>query len=199
MGDPDASHTYYALKSLEGTDDEAGETAAIPEKTHELDPTEHIDLGIERIHASVAADLLARLHGNDPEFFEQAVLDLIMAMGYGGISFRRDGVSRTMSVHRFALLLAYGDDVADTVAEHRCNEPLCVRVDQEHVITSTQSANLRYAVSLGRAGSHRAPTGGRTRAERSLAVRDAIAGGWDPIAYARAAGETRPTPTPRLF
>ncbi|HJC29938.1 MAG TPA: restriction endonuclease [Candidatus Dietzia intestinipullorum] len=84
VGDPDASHTYYALKSLEGTDDEAGETAAIPEKTHELDPTEHIDLGIERIHASVAADLLARLHGNDPEFFEQAVLDLIMAMGYGG-------------------------------------------------------------------------------------------------------------------
>src|SRR5699024_3553659 len=115
------------------------------------------------------------------------------------ISFRRDGVSRTMSVHRFALLLAYGDDMDDTVAEHRCNEPLCVRVDQEHVITSTQSANLRYAVSLGRAGAHRAPTGGRTRAERSLAVRDAIAGGWDPIAYARAAGETRPTPTPRLF
>lgn len=119
--------------------------------------------------------------------------------GYGRISFRRDGTSRTMSAHRFALLLAYGDDMVDTVAEHRCNEPLCVRVDQEHVITSTQSANLRYAVTLGRAGAHRAPTGGRTRAERSLAVRAALSGGWDPIAYARAAGETRPTPTPRLF
>ena len=104
-----------------------------------------------------------------------------------------------MSVHRFALLLAYGDDVDDAVAEHRCNEPLCVRVDQEHVITSTQSANLRYAVALGRAGAHRAPTGGRTRAQRSLDVRAAVAGGWDPVAYAQAAGETRPTATPRLF
>lgn len=104
-----------------------------------------------------------------------------------------------MSAHRFALLLAYGDDTDGTVAEHRCNEPLCVRVDQEHVIISTQSANLRYAVSLGRAGAHRAPTNGQTRVQRSLAVRAALADGWDPVAYAKAAGETRPTPTPRLF
>lgn len=41
-------------------------------------------MGIERIHASVAGDLLTRLHAGHPEFFEQAVLDLIMAMGYGG-------------------------------------------------------------------------------------------------------------------
>lgn len=119
--------------------------------------------------------------------------------GYGRISWRRDGVSRTMSAHRFALLLAYGDQAASVIAEHRCNEPLCVRVDQEHVIASTQSANLQYAVSLGRAGAHRAPTGGLTRVQRSLAVRAAVAGGWDPIAYAKAAGETRPTHTPRLF
>lgn len=119
--------------------------------------------------------------------------------GYGRISWRRDGVARTMSAHRFALWLAHGDDSDDIVCEHRCNEPLCVRVDQEHVIASTQSANLRYAVSLGRAGAHRAPTGGRTRVERSIAVRDALANGWDPVAYARAAGETRPTQSPRLF
>lgn len=119
--------------------------------------------------------------------------------GYGRLTWRRDGASRTMSAHRFALLLAYGEDDDGAVAEHRCNEPLCVRVDQDHVIASTQSANLLYAVSLGRAGSHRAPTGGRTRAERSRAVRAAVADGWDPIAYARAAGETRPTESPRLF
>lgn len=29
-------------------------------------------------------ELLTRLHGNDPAFFEQAVLDLLIAMGYGG-------------------------------------------------------------------------------------------------------------------
>lgn len=115
------------------------------------------------------------------------------------LTWRSGEHSRTMSAHRFALLLAYGQDSACAIGEHRCNEPLCVRVDQEHVIVSTQRANLRYAVSLGRAGAHRAPTDGRTRVERSLAVRAALAGGWDPIAYAQAAGETRPSPTPRLF
>lgn len=84
VGDPDASHTYYALKSLEGAADASDEANAIPEKTVELDPTEQIELGIERIHATVAGELLTRLHAGDPEFFEQAVLDLIMGMGYGG-------------------------------------------------------------------------------------------------------------------
>lgn len=52
--------------------------------TPEVDPTEQVEEGIARIHAHVAAELLTRLHGNDPAFFEQAVLDLLIAMGYGG-------------------------------------------------------------------------------------------------------------------
>ncbi|MEN3122416.1 restriction endonuclease [Janibacter sp. LM] len=52
--------------------------------TPEVDPTEQVEEGIARIHADVAAELLTRLHANDPAFFEQAVLDLLMAMGYGG-------------------------------------------------------------------------------------------------------------------
>ncbi|MFS4490185.1 restriction endonuclease [Dietzia kunjamensis] len=84
VGDPDASHTYYALKALEGTTHHSSETGTSPEKTAELDPIEQIGMGIERIHATVSGDLLARLHAGDPEFFEQAVLDLIMGMGYGG-------------------------------------------------------------------------------------------------------------------
>lgn len=83
VGAPDASHTYYALKAIEGqTAEEAEKT--VPEKTVELDPEEQISLGVERLHSAVAAELLGRLHANEPEFFEQAVLDLIMAMGYGG-------------------------------------------------------------------------------------------------------------------
>lgn len=49
-----------------------------------LDPVEQIETGIARIHAEVAAELLSRLHAQDPAFFEQAVLDLLMTMGYGG-------------------------------------------------------------------------------------------------------------------
>lgn len=49
-----------------------------------LDPTEQVDDGIRRLHEDVAAELLQRLHANEPAFFEQAVLDLLLAMGYGG-------------------------------------------------------------------------------------------------------------------
>ena len=76
--------------------------------------------------------------------------------GYTRLTWRSDGVSRTESGHRFALLLA-GQLADGVVAEHRCNEPLCVRVDPGHVVASTQSANLRYAVACGRAGAIRNP------------------------------------------
>lgn len=49
-----------------------------------MTPLEQVQSGIERIHEEIAADLLARLQGKEPEFFEQAVVDLLLAMGYGG-------------------------------------------------------------------------------------------------------------------
>lgn len=49
-----------------------------------MTPIEQVQSGIERIHEEIAADLLARLQGKDPGFFEQAVVDLLLAMGYGG-------------------------------------------------------------------------------------------------------------------
>lgn len=49
-----------------------------------LDPEEQISAGIARINADVADQLLKRVLGQEPVFFEQAVLDLLMAMGYGG-------------------------------------------------------------------------------------------------------------------
>ncbi len=54
------------------------------DEVSELSPTEQVEQGIDRIHATVAQELLARLHAQEPAFFEQAVLDLLMAMGYGG-------------------------------------------------------------------------------------------------------------------
>ncbi|WP_454199312.1 restriction endonuclease [Nocardia sp. Marseille-Q1738] len=49
-----------------------------------VDPLEQIERGVERLHAEVAADLLARLRGQDPAFLEHSVLDVLVAMGYGG-------------------------------------------------------------------------------------------------------------------
>lgn len=49
-----------------------------------LDPTEQIEQGIARVHEAVAKELLSRLLDKEPAFFEQAVVDLLLAMGYGG-------------------------------------------------------------------------------------------------------------------
>nr|WP_167259350.1 restriction endonuclease [Frigoribacterium endophyticum] len=49
-----------------------------------LDPIEQIADGISRIEEEVGIDLLDRLRESHPDFFEQAVVDLLLAMGYGG-------------------------------------------------------------------------------------------------------------------
>ena len=50
----------------------------------ELTPLEQVDDGQCRNEEMVAEELLKRMHEREPAFFEQAVLDLLMAMGYGG-------------------------------------------------------------------------------------------------------------------
>jgi restriction system protein len=53
-----------------------------------LDPTEQVEQGIARIHEEVASELLSRLVGQEPAFFESAVVELLLAMGYGGVGGR---------------------------------------------------------------------------------------------------------------
>lgn len=60
------------------------ETPAVQSEDQDLDPVEQINVGIAQVHQEVAADLLQRLHAQSPGFFEQAVVDLVVAMGYGG-------------------------------------------------------------------------------------------------------------------
>lgn len=68
------------------------ETALVPDELSalrepeigELDPIEQIEGGIARIDAEVGEELLLRLRESHPDFFEQAVVDLLLAMGYGG-------------------------------------------------------------------------------------------------------------------
>lgn len=110
--------------------------------------------------------------------------------GYGRFTFQRDNQQRTMLAHRFALL-ATGIDLAEgDVAEHACNEPLCVRVSADHVHRSTQSANLRYAVGRGRHDGSRLAVQSHNRAARSLRIRDALISGWNEEAYRAAVNGT---------
>jgi restriction system protein len=62
----------------------APEPPAEPSSGQDLDPMEQISLGVERLHSEVAAELIDRLRKGDPTFFEQCVLDVLVAMGYGG-------------------------------------------------------------------------------------------------------------------
>lgn len=100
--------------------------------------------------------------------------------GYGRFTFTDGDTPRTLSAHRFALLLEYGDLGDGIVGEHDCDETLCVRVADGHLKRGTQSANLAHAVAVGR---HIGPTpaGGdpRGRYGRAVAIRDALRNGYD--------------------
>jgi len=57
---------------------------AVGAEASSMTPIEQVQSGIERIHEETAAELLWRLQGKEPGFFEQAVVELLLAMGYGG-------------------------------------------------------------------------------------------------------------------
>lgn len=78
-GDENAPHTWKAFPNPT-----PALTAEIAELETGLDPQEQIEAGVARINADVADQLLTRIHAQEPVFFEQAVLDLLIAMGYGG-------------------------------------------------------------------------------------------------------------------
>ncbi|AXJ09362.1 restriction endonuclease [Arthrobacter sp. PM3] len=63
------------------------ETSPSPEieiLDEDADPTDVIEAAIDRIHAETGSSLLSRILASSPEFFEHAVVDLLLKMGYGG-------------------------------------------------------------------------------------------------------------------
>jgi restriction system protein len=51
-----------------------------------LDPTERLEEAHQELQATLADDLLAQVKRQTPEFFEKLVVELMLAMGYGGWS-----------------------------------------------------------------------------------------------------------------
>jgi restriction system protein len=80
-GNANAPHTF---KAFPAPTTQSGPVVHV-EVESGLDPEEQIASGVERINADVADQLLTRIHDQEPVFFEQAVLDLLIAMGYGGV------------------------------------------------------------------------------------------------------------------
>jgi restriction system protein len=50
----------------------------------DLSPEELLELGHSRLHGQLAAELLEVVKQSSPEFFERLVVDLLLALGYGG-------------------------------------------------------------------------------------------------------------------
>ncbi|MCQ2000557.1 restriction endonuclease [Arthrobacter zhaoxinii] len=55
----------------------------------DIDPIEQIESGINRIHSDADDGLLRRLRESRPDFFAQAVVGLLLKMGYGRAEQRR--------------------------------------------------------------------------------------------------------------
>jgi len=72
---------YAAFRQGNRTDEqERTKDDCIIEKT----PEEQIEFGIERITKNVSKELLETIKNCSPRFFEKLVIDLLLAMGYGG-------------------------------------------------------------------------------------------------------------------
>jgi restriction system protein len=80
---------YIEFKSRKRTVDEEGSKPAVARAADhasqtELTPDEQIRAGYELLRASLAAQLIERVRQASPAFFEQLVVDVLLAMGYGG-------------------------------------------------------------------------------------------------------------------
>lgn len=73
------------------------ESPAVPEPVELIDedPEELLESGIDTINTLVGSDLLDRLRAVHPDFFEDAVVKLLLAMGYGGAEQRGKRIGGT--------------------------------------------------------------------------------------------------------
>ena len=160
-----------------------------------------LDLGIAApVQLHIPSHAITRFQGRivrtvDCWFFVGAISS---PDGYGRFTFTTGGKKVTLSAHRFAALIAYNVLPPTAIIEHRCNEPLCVRVHPEHVCVSTQADNLAWAVASGRAAGPKKIVDSNRRVERSRAVRQLLHTGWNEQDYAAIinAYSTLTTPTP---
>lgn len=80
LGDDPAS----SIRPYQKTERKTAKAAVFEAETESLTPIEQVEDGIKRIQEEVAEELLSRLQGKEPGFFEEAVVELLLAMGYGG-------------------------------------------------------------------------------------------------------------------
>lgn len=74
-------YAQYAGQSQEKKSEKKEDVVSTAE---ELTPTEQLEAAMKKINDDLAADILQKAREMSPSKFEQLVLDLLLAMGYGG-------------------------------------------------------------------------------------------------------------------
>lgn len=78
--------SFQAFQSRRGTTSREDTNPDTANDGTEATPDEILRTAYRQINASLAADLLERVRTASPLFFEQLIVDLLLAMGYGGAS-----------------------------------------------------------------------------------------------------------------
>ncbi|MDP3294748.1 MAG: restriction endonuclease [Nevskia sp.] len=75
----------FKQRGRDSSTDESVRTLEIPEPSaNELTPEESMEAAYKRLRSSLESELLDRIKTVSPSFFERLVVDLLVAMGYGG-------------------------------------------------------------------------------------------------------------------
>jgi restriction system protein len=81
-------HEFAAFRNEVGSDAEEGDSAATTAgrlaDAPALTPDETIRVAYRRLESALAEDLLSRVRQGTPAFFERVIVQLLLAMGYGG-------------------------------------------------------------------------------------------------------------------
>lgn len=75
------------------SDASAGGSDTGPDAVNEQTPEERVESAYRELRAALSAEVLERVSEQSPEFFEQLVLDVLTAIGYGGT---REGAARRL-------------------------------------------------------------------------------------------------------
>lgn len=81
--------SFQRFQAINRTDSGSAENdvpQAVESVASQLDPTERLEQAHQELQASLADDLLEQIKQQTPEFFEKLVVELMLAMGYGGWS-----------------------------------------------------------------------------------------------------------------
>jgi restriction system protein len=75
---------YQAFRGTRGPSKGGKPKPPPPSGGDDLTPEEHIELGYEQHRAKLVSEILEKVKESAPDFFERLVVELLVAMGYGG-------------------------------------------------------------------------------------------------------------------